>query len=237
MSRRRIIRPESDPTWPVLIECQNEAPGESVDPEAAAPGDPEAGGANPAAAAGPSGRSRMVPAWLVAVALLLACSASAAAALWWQHRSRVIEVTNLVRPDYPVGSDSSGCPNLSSCQVQVSVSQPLNTLARRLFPDSTVLSSVAVSETTTGRVVRTAIVLRTGSGIVVSAEALCVPGAGLVPGRAGSLPSVGPAQADLVVTGDPGCSVAVAAQIPRAVPVPLAELQQLAGDPTGQLRR
>ena len=221
MTRRRIRQPGPDSSWPVLIECHDEAPG---DREA---GEPDAG---------PFGRSRVAPAWLIAVALLLACSVSVAAALWWQHRSRVIEVTNLVQPDYPVGPDPSGCPNLSSCQPHTSVSQPLNTLAWQLFPDSTVLSSVVVSETTTGRTVRTSIVLRTGSDIVVSAEAQCVPGAGLIPGRVAALPSVGPAQADFVVTGGPGCSVAVAARIPQAVPVPLAALQRLAGDPAVQLR-
>lgn len=230
MSRRWSTRPEPDPTAPVLIECYDEA---LDDPEAVDADLDTVGGRR---AAGPSGRPRVVPAWLVTAAVLLACSAGVAAALWWQHRSRVIEVINLVRPAYPVGPDSSGCPNLSSCQVHASVSQPLNTLARRLFPDSTVLSSVTVTETATGRPVRTAIALRTGAGIVVSAEALCVPGAGLVPGRTASPPSVGPAEVDLVVTGDPGCTVAVAAQVPRAVPVPLDELRRLAGDPTGQLR-
>ncbi|MEO6502474.1 MAG: hypothetical protein ABIQ09_11245 [Jatrophihabitantaceae bacterium] len=229
MSRRWSTRPEPDTAAPVLIECHDEAPG---DPE---PVDRHADDARPTAA-GPSGRPRVVPSWLVAVAVLLACSAGVAASLWWQHRSRVIEVTNLVQRDYPAGPDSSGCPNRSRCQTYASVGQRLNTLARQLFPDSTVLDSMSVSESRTGRTVRTSIVLRTDSGIVVSADAQCVPGAAAVPGRFGPLPSAGPAQADFVVAGEPGCSVAVAARIPRAVAVPVEELQRLAGDPTVQLQ-
>lgn len=183
-----------------------------------------------------SRRRITLPAWLVAITVLLACSAIVAASLWWQHRSRVIEVTHLVRPAYPAGPDSIGCPNLSSCQVRADLGHPLNALARQLFPDATVLSSVSVAESDTGRTVRTAIVLRTPSGVVVSAGAQCVPDAGPVPGRAGALPATGPAQADFVVAGAPGCSVAVAARIPRAAPVPLAELQRLARDPGVQLR-
>jgi hypothetical protein len=177
-----------------------------------------------------------VPAWLVAAAVLVACSASVTAALWWQHRSRVIEVINVVQPRYPAGPDPIGCPNLSRCQVRADIGQPLNTLAQQLFSDATVLSSVSVTESDTDRTVRTTIVLRTRSGIVVSAGAQCVRSASQVPGRAAALPARGPAQADFVVAGAPGCSVAVTAQIPRGTPVPLAALQRLAGDPEVQLR-
>ncbi|MEO7260568.1 MAG: hypothetical protein ABI047_04835 [Jatrophihabitantaceae bacterium] len=222
MSRRWIARPERDRIEPVTIGSYDGALAE-----------PEPVEAFPSAK--PPGRPWVVPAWLVAAAMLLACSASVAAALWFQHRSRVIEVINLVQPDYPAGSDAIGCPNLSSCQVQADIGQPLNALARQLFPDTTVLSSVSVTESTTGRTVRTSIVLRSRSGLEVSASAQCVPGAGPVPGRAAPLPTAGPAQADFVSAGAPGCSVAVAARIPRAAPVPLAALRRLAGDPRVQL--
>ncbi|MDQ1722199.1 MAG: hypothetical protein QOI26_1933 [Pseudonocardiales bacterium] len=199
--------------------------------------DPEPAEAVPVAEpAGPSGCARVVPAWLVAAAVLLACSASVAASLWWQHRSRIIEVTRRVQPYYTAGPDAIGCPNLSSCLVQADIGQPLNALARRLFPDATVLSSVSVADSDTGRTVQTTIVLATVSGVEVSANAQCVPGAGPISGRAASLPAAGPAQADFVVAGAPGCSVAVAAQIPRGTPVPLAQLERLAGDPRVQLR-
>jgi hypothetical protein len=92
-----------------------------------------------------------------------------------------------------------------------------------------------VVESGSGRTVQTTIVLRTLSGLEVSANAQCVPGAGPITGRAEPLPAAGPAQADFVVAGAPGCSVAVAAQIPRGAPVPLAELRQLARDPQVQL--
>jgi hypothetical protein len=113
--------------------------------------------------------------------------------------------------------------------------QPLTEVARLLFPDATVLSSRSIVDSRSGRTVRTTIVLRAPSGLEVSASAQCVPGAGPVTGRAASLPAAGPAQADFVVAGEPGCSVAVAAQIPRTVPVPLAQLRQLADDPQVQL--
>lgn len=226
MSRRWIARPERDRAEQVPITVYDGAPV-ATEPAAAIA---------PQAPSDPPGRPWVAPAWLIAAAVLLACSASVAASLWWQHRSRVIEVTNHVQPSYPAGPDAAGCPNLSSCRVRADIGQPLNALARQLFPDATVLSSVSVIESDTDQTVRTAIVLRTRSGVVVSAGAQCVPGAGPVAGRVGSLPVAGPAQADLVVAGAPGCSVAVSASIPRAAPVPRAELQRLVADPGVQLR-
>ncbi len=176
---------------------------------------------------------RVVPGWLVAVAALLAASATAAALLWWQHRSRVIVITHRVLPSYT--ADAAGCPTESRCQVRADTGQPIGATARRLFPDATVISSISVTDLGTGRTVWTTIMLRAPSGLEFSATAQCVPGGGPIPGRAAPLPLVGPAQADFVVPGRVGCSVAVSAQIPRSVPVPLAGLVQLAGDPAVQL--
>lgn len=187
------------------------------------------------APAGPVRLPRVVPAWLAVAALLLGGAASVAAALWWQHRTRVIEVTERVQAYDTTGPDAAGCPNLSPCVVRADLGQPLTVLARQLFPDSTVLSAVSVTRSDTGRTVLTSVVLRAPSGVGVSASAQCVPGAGPIRGRAASLPSAGPAQADFVVGGAPGCSVAVSAQIPRGVPVPLDELRRLAGDRQAQL--
>jgi hypothetical protein len=178
----------------------------------------------------------VVPTWLVAAAVLLACAALVTAALWWQYRTRVVEVTHRVVPYYPAGPDAMGCPSGVQCQVLSDAGQPLAVLARRLFPDATVLSSVSVTDAATGRAVQTTIVLRTPAGLELSALAQCVPGAGPIPIRAAPLPAVGPAQADFVVPGRPGCSVAVAAQIPRSVPVPLEQLRRLAADPDAQLQ-
>jgi|GEM_PF-1785138 len=183
-----------------------------------------------------SSRPTVVPGWLVAAAVLLACSALVAAALWWQHRTRVVEVTHRVVPYFPAGPDAMGCPSGVRCQVLPDAGQPLAALARRLFPDATVLSSVAVTDAGTGRTVQATIVLRTVSGSELTAVAQCVPGAGPIPARAASLPALGPAQADFIVPGRPGCSVAVAAQIPRSVPVPVEQLRRLAADPDAQLR-
>lgn len=235
MSRRWITRTKREQTGPALISSDDGAPFDPR-PIDLRPVDPSSGATYAQAASGASEPPRVAPAWLVAVAALLACSAIVASSMWWQHRSRVVEVTHQVKPSYPAGPDSIGCPNLSRCQVRADLGHPLNALARQLFPDATVLSSVSVAESDTGRTVRTTIVLRTPSGVVVSAGAQCVPGAGPVPGRFGSLPAAGPAQADFVVAGAAGCSVAVAARIPRAAPVPLAELQRLARDPGVQLR-
>jgi hypothetical protein len=188
-------------------------------------------GAAPVSPAQPT----VVPTWLVAAAVLLSCAALVVAALWWQHRTRVIEVTHRVVPYFPAGPDAMGCPRGVQCQVLADAGQPLTVLARRLFPDATVLSSVSVTDAATGRAVQTTIVLRTPAGLEISALAQCVPGAGPVANRAAPLPTVGPAQADFVVAGRPGCSVAVAAQIPRSVLVPVPQLQQLAADPDAQL--
>ncbi len=177
----------------------------------------------------------VVPAWLVTAAVLLACSALVAAALWWQHRTRVVEVTHRVVPYSPAGPDAMGCPSGVQCRVLADAGQPLAVLARQLFPAATVLSSVSVANAAPGRTVQTPIVLRTPAGLELSALAQCVPGAGPIPTRAAPLPALGPAQADFVVAGRPGCSVAVAAQIPRSVPVPLTQLRQLATDPDAQL--
>jgi hypothetical protein len=239
MTRQRIGRAARNSTqhWTQsAVIRSSEGPLSDPDLESAAepgPGTP----ADPASTAGviPASATRVVPAWVVAAALLLACAASVATALWWQHRSRIIEVTRHVPSYYSAGPDAAGCPNLSRCQVRADIGQPLNVLAGQLFPDATVLSSVSVVRSDTGRTVQTTIVLGTPSGIEVSAIAQCVPGAGPSSGRAAPLPAAGPAQADFVVAGAPGCSVAVAAQIPRAVPVPLTQLQRLAADPDVQL--
>jgi hypothetical protein len=119
--------------------------------------------------------------------------------------------------------------------VRADLGQPLATTARRLFPDATVISAVSVVQSDTGQAVQTVIVLHARSGVEVSATVQCLPGGGAIPGRSAALPAVGPAQADFVVAGSPGCSVAVAAQVPRSVRVPLAELLKLATDPGVQL--
>lgn len=180
---------------------------------------------------------RFVPAWLVVVAVLLTACATVAACLWWQHRSRTIMVTHRVQPSYAAGADAFGCPHLASCQVRADMGQPLGTTARRLFPDAAVISSVSTVLSDTGRTVQTSIVLRARSGVELSATAQCLPDGGPIPGRAAPLPPTGPAQADFVVPGSLGCSVAVSAQIPRTVPVPVTRLLQLASDPSVQLRR
>lgn len=192
-------------------------------------------GAHPVRNAAAAGPPRLVATWLVAVAVLLAVAADGLAALWWQHRSRVIEVTSEVRPYLPAGPDPAGCPSGSHCQVRSDFGQSLSVLARRLFPDATVLSSVSVTSSESGQPVQATIVLQTPAGVQVSATAQCVPGAAPIPPRAAPLPPVGPAQADFVVPGKPGCSVAVAAQVPRTVPVPAALLERLANDPQVQL--
>jgi hypothetical protein len=222
MTRQRIGRPARSWIEPVVISSFE---GPLSDPD-------------PAAVWGPADRAaspKVVPAWLVAAALLSACALCVATALGWQQRTRVIEVTKRVPSYHSTGPDAAGCPNLTACKVLADLGQPLNMLARQLFPDATVLSSLSVVRSDTGRTVQTTIVLGTRSGIEVSAIAQCVPGAGPVPGRAAPLPAAGPAQADFVVAGAPGCSVAVAAQIPRAVPVPLPQLQRLVADPGVQL--
>ncbi|HEX8768173.1 MAG TPA: hypothetical protein VF714_07370 [Jatrophihabitans sp.] len=226
MNRLRTSRPPGHWTESVVIRSY-EAPLADPDPAMPLPPLP--------APVGPLRLPRVVPAWMVVAALLLACAAAGTAALWWQHRSRVVEVTNRMQAYYTTGPDAAGCPNLTRCQVRVDPGQPLAALARRLFPDATVLSAVAVTDTRTGRTVHSTVVLRAPSGLEVSATAQCVPGAGPIPGRVEPLPQMGPAQADFVVAGAPGCSVAVAAQIPRAVRVPLVELRQLAVDRQAQL--
>ena len=239
MTRQRIGRTAGNPTrhWTQsAVIRSSEGPLSDPDLESAAepgPGAPVDPASTDSGLSAPA--TRVVPAWVVAAALLLACAASVATALWWQHRSRVIEVTRQVPSYYSAGPDAAGCPNLIRCQVRADLGQPLNVLARQLFPDATVLSSVSVVVSDTGQTVQTTIVLGTPSGVEVSAMAQCVPGAGPTFGRAAPLPPTGPAQADFVVAGSPGCSVAVAAQIPRSVPVPLSQLQQLAADPDVQL--
>jgi hypothetical protein len=225
VTRRQTGRPARNWTESVVIRT-SEGPLSDPDP---------AGELQTPTLADPAGRPGVVPGWLVTAALLTACVTSVATALWWHHRSRIIEVTRRIPSYYSAGPDAAGCPNLLNCQVRADVGQPLNLLARRLFPDATVLSSVSVVRSDTGRTVQTSIVLGTRYGIEVSAIAQCVPGAGPASGRAAPLPAAGPAQADYVVAGAPGCSVAVAAQIPRAVPVPVEQLQRLAADPDVQL--
>jgi hypothetical protein len=227
MTRQRTRRPAPNWTESVVLRS-SEGPLSDPDPMAQAEHEMPADRAL---------TTRVIPAWLVAAALLLACAASVATALWWQQRSRIIEVTERVQPYYSAGPDAAGCPTLSRCQVKADVGQPLNVLARQLFPAATVLSSLSTVLSDTGQTVQTSIVLDDPSGIEVSAVAQCVPGAGPIPGRAAPLPAAGPAQADFVVAGSPGCSVAVSAQIPRAVAVPVTQLQTLVTDPGVQLQR
>lgn len=177
-------------------------------------------------------RTRPVAGWLAPVAAVLAALATVVSLLWWQHRSRVI-MRSTEAP--AAAADAAGCPTSDRCELQFDVLQPIGAAARRLFPYAAVLSSVSVTDAGSGRTVQTTIVLSETSGIVVSASAQCIPGGGAVPSRTAALPAYGPAQADFVVAGRPGCSVAVAAQVPRAVPVPVAALQRLAEDPAAQL--
>lgn len=225
MNRRLSGRPAPDWTESVVLR--------SYDSSLAAP-EPPAALEQPGRDQPPA-RSRVVPAWLVAVALVVAGCATVAASLWWQHQSRTILVTKRVVPSHAAGADALGCPHLASCRVRADLGQPLGSTARRLFPDATVVSSVSVVESDTGQTVLTTIVLHVRSGVEVSATAQCVPDGDPIPGRAAALPTVGPAQADFVVAGSAGCSVAVSAQIPRSVAVPLTQLLKLATDPSVQL--
>lgn len=224
MTRRLSWRPAPDWTESVVVRSEDSALAAGEPPPAAE----QPGGDRPP--------PRLVPAWLVTLALMLACCATVAASLWWQHRSRTIVVTNRVMPSYAAGADAFGCPNLTSCQVRAEIGQPLGSTARRMFPDATVVSSVSVVDSDTGRTVLTTIVLHARSGVEVSATAQCLPDGGQISGRSAALPSVGPAQADFVVPGPPGCSVAVSAQIPRSVAVPVSQLLELATDPGVQLQ-
>jgi hypothetical protein len=227
MTRRLSGRPVPDWTESVVLHSYENALADPEPPPAAELAEATQSPVPP----------RIVPSWLVALAVLVACGATVAASLWWQFRSRTIVVTNRVLPSYAAGADAFGCPNLSSCDVRAGIAQPLSTAARRLFPNAMVISSVSVVDSDTGRTVQTAIVLHARSGVEVSATAQCLPDGGPIPGRAAALPQVGPAQADFVVAGKPGCNVAVSAQIPRSVRVPVTELLKLATDPSVQLSR
>jgi hypothetical protein len=106
-------------------------------------------------------------------------------------------------------------------------------LVQQYLPDAQSLSASSVFDGNSGEFYRSLLIVELPSGVLVSIEVQRDPTtAAKIPAWQSALPSTGPADVELLVTGRlPGSSVAVSAHVPRGVAVPVTELQRLAADP------
>jgi hypothetical protein len=182
--------------------------------------------------------TRPIPARVVRLALLVGAVAVIIAVVAWQWEGRLITSTVTLPRPTTATVDGNGCPLDTTCDVSLGGNErPLESL-QAAFPDSTVLDVTSVFDDATGRTLRSSAQVRTSAGVVVSAMAQCVRLGSAVPPRdtPSGTPGQGPADLLFVVSGAPGCSVAVAAHVPAQVTVPVASLQRVAHDPAVQLR-
>ncbi|MEP6599056.1 MAG: hypothetical protein ABJB98_06350 [Actinomycetota bacterium] len=184
----------------------------------------------------PIAPARGVPVRLAAAALAIALLCLVATVLVLHRRDRVIVRTSVAIPQVTATVDASGCPSDVSCNVSADPQRGLldavltGDLSRYGFSGST------VSDAATGKPFRSSVTVRLANRLVVFATAQCIPRGAAVPGRR-SLPTIGPADALVVVPGPAGCSVTVGAHVPPGVDVPAALLDQIAHDPAAQLTR
>jgi hypothetical protein len=163
---------------------------------------------------------RPIPTRLVRLLLALTAIAVITATVAWLWQGRLVVSTTTVSRPTTATVDGNGCPLDASCDVSLGGDQQMVASLLAAFPDSAVLAVSSVFDNATGRTLRSSAQVRT------AAEH----------GAASDPPSLlGPADTLLVVSGAPGCSVAVAANVPAQVPVPAAALQRVAYDPALQL--
>jgi len=183
--------------------------------------------------------ARPIPARLVRLALLLGALAVITAVIAWQWQGRLITSTVTVPRPTTATVDGNGCPLDTTCDVALGGNDQVLASLQAAFPDATVLTVSSVFDGATGRTVRSSAQIRTSAGVVVSAMSQCVRLGGAVPARVSpvAVPDQGPADLSVVVSGAPGCSVAVAAHVPAQVTVPTAAVARVAHDPAVQLRQ
>jgi hypothetical protein len=182
---------------------------------------------------------RPIPTRLVRVLVAVTALATIVAGAVWLWQGRQITSTVTVPRPTTATVDGNGCPLDTTCDVSLGGDERVLAALESAFPDATVLAISSVFDNATGRTLHSSAMVRTSAGVVVSATAQCVPLGSAVPehGIPGGPPGPqGPADTVLVVSGAPGCSVAVAAHVPAKVPVPGAALQRVAHDPAVQLR-
>jgi hypothetical protein len=181
---------------------------------------------------------RPIPTRLVRLLLALTAIAVITATVAWLWQGRLVVSTTTVSRPTTATVDGNGCPLDASCDVSLGGGEQMLASVQAAFPDSAVLAVSSVFDNATGRTLRSSAQVRTAAGVVVSAMTQCVRLGSAVPehGAASDPPSLeGPADTLLVVSGAPGCSVAVAAHVPAQVPVPALALQRVAYDPALQL--
>jgi hypothetical protein len=185
------------------------------------------------------GAPRPIPARLVRVLLALTAIAAVTATIAWLWQGRLVVSTTTVPRPTTATVDGDGCPLDATCEVSVGGNEWVLAVLQTEFPDATVVAVSSVFDTATGRTLRSSAQVRTPAGMVVSAMAQCVRLGSPVPDRdtPSAAPSQGPADPLFVVSGAPGCSVAVTAHVPARVAVPTALLERIAHDPTLQLTR
>ena len=184
----------------------------------------------------PSAAARPVSGWVVAAAISVAVLALAIAVFGLVVRTRTITTTSHTQAVAPLGVDASGCPLGRPCLV-ASVPEPaLLAVVDRALGFPTVIAAVTVSDQLTSVTYRATLTAVVGPGRTVTTTAQCVPAGAAIPARSAALPATGPTDGAVVVPGEAGCSLAVVVRAPAGAPVPAATIEQIAHDPSAQLR-
>lgn len=173
--------------------------------------------------------------WCVTAAALAVVVLLAALAVFYQ-RSQPI-VTRTVASQGQATQNLTGCPVLATCGKLDDVRPSLLIVAEQYLPGSEQLRLETAYDESSTISYRSTVVLRTPGGVTVSIVASFDP-RGIRVGRwSSSVPSTGPAEITLVTPGyyTPGTSLAVTAQVPAGVAVPVTALRKLAADPSLQL--
>jgi hypothetical protein len=171
----------------------------------------------------------------VLIAVTLATLALAVAVVVLLVRSRTVTTTSHTQAVVPLGADASGCPLGRACQVSSDPDPAVLGVIDQALGYPTVISSITVSDVSTGVTYRATLTAVVDAGVTVTTASQCVPGGSAVPAASGPLPATGPADGATVVPGEPGCSVAVVVRAPAGASVPVQAIERIGHDASAQL--
>jgi hypothetical protein len=169
--------------------------------------------------------------WCALIAALALVLAVIGGGLLNARRDRTVTST-VVQYRYPDGVDVIGCPRGDVCQPLPEPGGGLTGLLPPSLARATVLVDSLLLDTSTSTTIRTVQVLVVGN-LRLRVTSQCVPGAAPVPSRETepTRTTGGPTELAFIRPSRlPGCSVALAAQVPAGMPVPTQSLRQLADE-------